>query len=88
MVKIRLRRMGSRNRPFYRIVVSDSRRAPTSIALEEIGYYDPLRDAKDGIKINMESYNRWIKNGAHVSNTVKRLVKKFMKLNDSGKDHS
>jgi len=75
MVKIRLRRMGSRNHPFYRVVVSDSRRVPTSAALEEIGHYDP-RKTPAAIEIDRERYDHWVGRGAQVSDTVKNLAKK------------
>lgn len=75
MLKIRLRRMGNRHRAFFRIVVSDSRRTPTSSALEEIGHYDPKKKPL-AVKINLESYDGWMKQGAQPSNTVRRLVMK------------
>jgi small subunit ribosomal protein S16 len=74
MLKIRLRRMGARNRPFYRVVVADSRRVPTSSAIEEIGHYDPLADAA-GIVIDMARVSHWVAQGAQLSPTVNKLVK-------------
>lgn len=74
MVKIRLRRMGSRNHPFYRVVVSDSRRVPTSAALEEIGFYDP-QQSPAAVEIDRDRYDHWVSQGAQVSPTVKNLVK-------------
>ena len=73
MLKIRLRRMGNRNRPFYRIVVSDSRRTPKSSAVEEIGFYDPVK-GPDEFKIDVERVDHWTSQGAQLSPTVKRLV--------------
>ena len=73
MVKIRLRRMGSRNHPFYRVVVSDSRSTPTSSALEEVGYYDPRRSPAE-IKIDRERIDYWVSQGAQLSAAVKKLV--------------
>lgn len=73
MLKIRLRRMGNRNRPFYRIVVSDSRRVPTADAVEEIGHYDPSGDPKDA-KIDTERAEHWISHGAKVSPAVAKLL--------------
>lgn len=73
MVKIRLRRMGSRNHPFYRVVVADSRKVPTSAALEEIGYYDPRRQPAE-VKIDKDRYTHWVGQGAQVSETVRKLV--------------
>jgi small subunit ribosomal protein S16 len=75
MVKIRLRRMGSTHRPFYRVVVSDTRRVPTSSAIEEIGYYDP-RQEPAVIEIKTERVEHWVGKGAQLSPTVKKLVKK------------
>ena len=75
MLKIRLRRMGNRNRPFYRIVVSDSRRTPTSSAVEEIGYYDPAK-GPDAFRIDVERVDHWTGQGAQLSSTVARLVRK------------
>lgn len=73
MLKIRLRRMGNRHRAFFRIVVSDSRRTPTSSALEEIGYYDPKKQPSL-VHVNLESFDSWVSKGARPSNTVRRLV--------------
>ena len=75
MVKIRLRRMGSTHRPFYRVVVSDTRRVPTSSAIEEIGYYDPRKEPAV-LEIKTERVEHWVGKGAQLSPTVKKLVKK------------
>ena len=75
MLKIRLRRMGSRHRPHYRLVVSDSRRAPTAAALEEIGYYDP-RKKPAVVKLDLERIEYWQNRGAQLSDTVRQLVAK------------
>lgn len=73
MVKIRLRRMGSRNHPAFRIIVSDSRRAPTSAALEELGYYDP--DAEPAVfELDRARYDYWLEHGAQASDTIRTLV--------------
>jgi small subunit ribosomal protein S16 len=74
MVKIRLRRMGSRNHPFYRVVVSEARQVPTSEALDEIGYYDP-RKQPAVVSIDRERLDSWVKRGATLSPTVAKLVK-------------
>jgi small subunit ribosomal protein S16 len=74
MVKIRLRRMGSRNHPFFRVVVSDARKTPTSAALEEIGYYDP-RKQPAVVSIDRERLDRWVSKGALLSPTVSKLLK-------------
>ncbi|MEM7352223.1 MAG: 30S ribosomal protein S16 [Acidobacteriota bacterium] len=73
MLKIRLRRMGSRHRPFYRVVVSDSRRTPTASSIEEVGYYNP-RTQPVTLNLNIERVEHWMSHGAQPSDTVKRLV--------------
>lgn len=75
MLKIRLRRMGTRNRPFYRVVVSDSRKVPTGAALEEIGYYDP-RQSPSVISIDRERVEFWRGRGARLSETVESLLRR------------
>lgn len=75
MLKIRLRRMGTRNRPFYRVVVSDSRKVPTGAAIEEIGYYDP-RPSPSVISIDRERVEYWRGRGARLSGTVESLLRK------------
>ena len=74
MVKIRLRRMGSRNHPFYRVVVSDARKTPTGAALDEIGYYDP-RKQPAVVSIDRERLDRWVGKGALLSPTVSKLLR-------------
>jgi small subunit ribosomal protein S16 len=74
MVKIRLRRMGSRNHPFYRVVVSETRKVPTGAALDEIGYYDP-RKQPAVVQIDRERLDSWVARGATLSPTVQKLVK-------------
>jgi small subunit ribosomal protein S16 len=73
MLKIRLRRMGATNRPFYRVVVSDSRKATTGSAVEEIGIYDPLQDPPQ-IRIDRARVDYWVANGARLSDAVRQLV--------------
>ncbi len=75
MLKIRLRRMGSRHRPFYRVVVGDSRRTPKASALEEIGYYDP-RKKPAVLNIDLARADHWVSHGARPSPTVERLIEK------------
>lgn len=75
MLKIRLRREGSRNHPFFRVVVSDSRRTPTGPTVETIGYYDPKVDPP-AVKLDLERYRHWIDRGAHASDTVRSLYKR------------
>ena len=74
-VKIRLRRMGAKKAPFYRIVVADSRYPRDGRFIEEIGYYNPLEDPVI-IKVDMEKAQKWIANGAQPTDTVKALLKK------------
>ena len=73
MLKIRLRRMGSRQNPFYRIVVSDSRSTPNSSFVESLGTYNPGTDPGT-VKIDVAKAESWIKKGAHPSETVRSLL--------------
>jgi small subunit ribosomal protein S16 len=73
-VKIRLKRMGAKKNPFYRIVVADSRSPRDGRFIEEIGYYNPLTEPKT-IKVDNEKALRWIKNGAKPTETVEKLFK-------------
>jgi len=75
MVKIRLRRMGAKKAPFYRIVVADSRSPRDGRFIEEIGTYDPIADPAV-IKVDMERAKYWIANGAQPTDTVRGLLKK------------
>jgi len=75
MVKIRLKRVGAKKQPFYRVVVADSRSPRNGRFIEEIGYYNPLTDPAD-IKIDAEKATKWIGNGAQPTETVKALLKK------------
>ncbi|MDO4845055.1 MAG: 30S ribosomal protein S16 [Oscillospiraceae bacterium] len=75
MVKIRLRRMGAKKNPFYRIVVADSRSPRDGRFIEELGTYDPLADPAV-IKVDLEKAQAWIKNGAQPTDTVRGLLKK------------
>ena len=74
-VKIRLRRVGAKKAPFYRVVVADSRFPRDGRFIEEIGYYNPLTDPAE-IKLDGEKAKQWIKNGAQPTDTVKALLKK------------
>jgi len=74
-VKIRLRRMGAKKAPFYRVIVADSRYPRDGRFIEEIGHYNPLTDPAD-IKIDTEKALKWIANGAQPTDTVKDLLKK------------
>ena len=75
MVKIRLRRIGAKKAPFYRIVVADSRFARDGRFIEEIGTYDPLTEPAT-IAVDAEKAQQWIKNGAQPTDTVRALLKK------------
>ena len=74
-VKIRLRRIGAKKAPFYRVVVADSRYPRDGRFIEEIGYYNPLVEPAD-VKIDAEKAKQWISNGAQPTDTVKSLLKK------------
>ena len=74
MVKIRLRRIGKKKAPFYRIVVADARTSMQSNTLAEIGTYDPLKEPAE-VKINEEEAKKWLQNGAQPTETVARLFK-------------
>ena len=74
-VKIRLRRMGAKKAPFYRIVVADSRYPRDGRFIEEIGYYDPTKEPSV-IKVNEEKVKSWIANGAQPTDSVKSILKK------------
>ena len=75
MVKIRLRRMGAKKAPYYRIIVADSRSPRDGRCIEEIGIYDPLTEPAT-IAVDAEKAQQWIKNGAQPTDTVKALLKK------------
>ena len=74
-VKIRLRRMGAKKAPFYRVVVADSRYPRDGRCIEEIGYYNPLTTPAE-VKLDAEKAKKWISNGAQPTETVKALLKK------------
>ena len=75
MVKIRLRRMGAKKAPFYRVVVADSRFARDGRFIEEIGYYDPTKEPSV-VKVDAEKAKQWLANGAQPTDTVRELLKK------------
>ena len=74
-VKIRLRRMGAKKAPFYRVVVADSRYPRDGRFIEEVGYYNPLTEPVE-LKLDAEAVKKWIANGAQPTDTVKALLKK------------
>ena len=75
MVKIRLKRMGMKKKPFYRLVVTDSRSPRDGRFIEEIGYYNPVSQPAD-LKINEERAKYWVATGAQPTDTVRGLLKK------------
>lgn len=75
MVVIRLTRMGTKHKPFYRIVATDKRRPRESRYIDLIGFYNPMQEKAD-VNIDLSKYNEWIKKGAIPSETVKSLIKK------------
>ena len=75
-VKIRLRRMGAKKAPFYRIVVADSRYPRDGRFIEEVGYYDPTKEPSV-IKIDEEKAKTWLANGAQPTDTVRALLKRI-----------
>ncbi|MDJ0841221.1 MAG: 30S ribosomal protein S16 [Acidobacteriota bacterium] len=75
MLAIRLKRMGAKHRPYYRIVVSENDRVPRGAFVEEIGYYHPISPNKD-VEINKERAAYWLSKGARPSDTIRNLFKK------------
>lgn len=75
MVKIRLKRVGAKKAPFYHIVVADSKSPRDGKIIEQIGTYNPMVEPSE-IKIDMEKAQKWLKNGAKPTDTVKRLLEK------------
>lgn len=75
MVKIRLRRMGKKRAPYYRIVVADARYPRDGRFIEEVGSYDPMTEPAT-VKVDADKVKEWIKNGAQPTDTVKNLLKK------------
>ena len=75
MVKIRLRRMGAKKAPYYRVVVADARSPRDGRCIEEIGTYNPLLESGN-INVDAEKVQTWIKNGAQPTDTVRGLLKK------------
>lgn len=73
-VKIRMKRLGAKKKPFYRIVVADSRAPRDGRFIEEIGYYNPISEPKE-FKVDQEKVSKWIANGAKPTETVAKLFK-------------
>lgn len=78
MISIRLMRLGGKKKPFYRIIVVDSRKPRESKVKDILGYYDPLKKPPD-IKIDIEKAKFWLERGAQASNTVQSLLHKVSK---------
>ena len=76
MVKIRLRRMGAKKAPFYRVVVADSRYPRDGRFIEEVGTYNPMTEPAT-VKLNKEAIDKWIANGAQPTDTVKALIENY-----------
>lgn len=76
MVKIRLRRMGAKKAPYYRVVVADSRSPRDGRFIEELGVYDPMAES-DKLKLDVERVKYWISQGAQPTDTVRGLLKKI-----------
>ena len=74
-VKMRLRRMGAKKAPFYRVIVADSRSPRDGRFIEEVGYYNPMTNPAE-IKIDADKAKKWLNNGAQPTETVKSLLKK------------
>ena len=75
-VSIRLKRFGTKKRPYYRVVVIDSRLSDSGRPLEEIGYYHPIDAEENQVKIDAERASYWLQNGAQPSDTVKAIFAK------------
>ncbi len=76
MVKIRLRREGTKDRPYYRIVVADSRARKEGRFIEIVGNYDPMKDGEGNCNLDLEKVDEWLGKGAQPSDTVKSLIRK------------
>jgi small subunit ribosomal protein S16 len=77
MLTIRMMRTGKKNRPFYRIVVQESRKKSNGTVLDNLGTYDPVKDAP--ARINQERLNKWLAQGAKISPSAKALARKALK---------
>lgn len=84
-VRIRLRRMGAKKRPFYRLVVADSRSARNGRVIEWLGEYDPVAEPVH-VKIDTERAQEWLDKGAQPSDTVRRLLREAGLFNDTPAD--
>jgi small subunit ribosomal protein S16 len=85
MVKLRMRRLGNRNRPFYRLHAVDSRVKRNGRVIEELGHYDPLeKDPAKQVKLDVERCAYWLSVGAQPSDTVRSIIRKAGVKTDSG----
>jgi small subunit ribosomal protein S16 len=73
-VKIRLKRLGAKKRPYYRIVVTDSRNPRDGKAIEEVGYYHPIEKDEIAVSLKEDRIKEWVSKGAQVSDTVKKIL--------------
>ncbi len=73
-VKIRLKRMGAKKKPFYRVVVADARAPRDGRIIEQVGYYNPMTESKE-LKLDNEKIKKWLDDGAQPTETVRRLLK-------------
>lgn len=76
MVKIRLTRLGAKKKPFYRVVAADSRSPRDGRFIEQLGYYDPMKDPFD-LKLKLDRIEYWLSVGAQPTDTVNRLIERF-----------
>lgn len=83
MLSIRLTRLGRRNRPFYRVVVADSRRARDGRFIEVLGHYDPVNKPAV-VKLDTDKINEWVGKGAKLSDTVRSLLKQVKEKQETG----
>ena len=77
MVKIRLKRIGAKKRPFYRVVVQDAREPRNGKTIDEVGFYQPVSPSENQISLSEEKIKRWIGCGAKPTDTVRRLMNKM-----------
>ena len=76
-VKIRLKRFGTKKRPYYRLIVTDSRNQRDGRAIEEVGLYHPIENEEEQVRIKEDRIKEWLSKGARPSATVKRLLNKL-----------
>lgn len=79
MVKIKLRRMGKKKEPYYRLIVIDSRKQPKSSYIESLGSYNPRSEGEE-LKVNLERLEYWLSKGAQPTDSVKNLIKKLKEV--------